>query len=36
MPGVVRTEVAVILVVIAVAIGWAIGQYINRRVGLAG
>lgn len=36
MPGLVRTEVAVILVVIAIAIGWALGQMINRRVGLGG
>lgn len=32
MPGVIRTEVAVILIVVAIAIGWALGQYVVRRV----
>lgn len=36
MPGLVRTEVAVILIVVAIAVGWALGQFVNRKIGLAG
>jgi hypothetical protein len=35
LPGVIRTEVAIVLLVIAVAIGWGVGQLINRKIGLA-
>lgn len=36
MPGLVRTEVAVILIVVAIAVGWALGQLLNRKIGLGG
>jgi uncharacterized protein YneF (UPF0154 family) len=36
MPGVVRTEIAVILIVIGVAVGWALGQMLTRKIGLSG
>ena len=36
MPGLVRTEVAIILIVVAIAVGWALGQLVNRKIGLGG
>lgn len=34
MPKVIQTEIAVILIVVAVALGWALGKYLSQKVGL--